>query len=475
MQASNGLSKSAQIRHLQQQWHKDRSLRRRVPASQQWRGCLGLALFLENPDATESHGDLALVRNEQLTWLALRDVTAGDDVVGQHCHPQTASIASSAIAQLRYGMPRLNFTEVCRDSVNMNFMPRRVTGSRLLGQRHYRKSVGDILDAENIRWFATLNRLSAAMTRFAFCATDAADKPWRPAWAQHRPRRESCFVSLASAKWMPRPYLGFDLHNVDQLRDAVLNSKRQLSPAFYDGFCRSLAEGLVLRTAEPEIYCGKVSAGPEAGLHQLRSMIDQTSRFVQLPRGSRVLCPKNRTLEPAEPWARVHPQAIHGQQLECRYSELAVCWSKLRKACGGAARLNELMGLWFDHEIIRLPSQPGMVLVPADLVANVAAVVPPMELWWDTAPMLPHYDWEIQAAVLPPVPMRRWNDLQMTLSGEVAVNAKIGDPRWDRQPSRRDRNPRTEHHKRINSNSDFESVAWMRQPHSSERPLAIAG
>src|SRR3954454_8939333 len=86
-------------------WRQDRALRLRVPPHEAWRGCLGLALLLERPDDTEAYGGRALLRNEQVSWLALRDRPARHH--NGHGGRAYVNSANSAVAELRHGMPVL--------------------------------------------------------------------------------------------------------------------------------------------------------------------------------------------------------------------------------------------------------------------------------------------------------------------------------------------------------------------------------
>ena len=67
--------------------------------------------------------------------------------------------------------------------------------------------------------------------------------------------------------------------------------------------------------------------------------------------------------------------------------------------------------------------------MPADLAGLLVRAVPPGGLWWDTAPAMPHYEWETQTAAFPPVRLGRWDALRLALPGEVDVDATIADPR----------------------------------------------
>src|SRR5712691_4462215 len=90
---------------LHRQWRHDRLLRQRVPLYEAWRGCLGLAMLLERPDDTHAYGKLALVPNQQLTWLALRDVPVGHFPGSSLLNRRDVNYVNAAQARLRYGVP----------------------------------------------------------------------------------------------------------------------------------------------------------------------------------------------------------------------------------------------------------------------------------------------------------------------------------------------------------------------------------
>lgn len=110
-------------------------------------------------------------------------------------------------------------------------------------------------------------------------------------------------------------------------------------------------------------------------------------------------------------------------------------------ACGGKAIARHLSRVWFEHQIVHLA---GLDLVPADLVATVAADLQPAGLWWDTTPLLADdlYDWQTQAAVLPSVRLAAWDGLQLALPGDVVLDAAIADPRLAVETKRRVRGTR---------------------------------
>jgi hypothetical protein len=203
-----------------------------------------------------------------------------------------------------------------------------------------------------------------------------------------------------------------------------------------DGFCAALAEGVKVWAFGLEVYCGtclpgRASSGghrapvPDWVPHRLRSQIDGARRVVYLPARAGVLAGPGQGIEAGEPWAEVLPPANR----EWRRRNAEHRWATADEPCGGSAGAASLLRLWFEQQVVWLAAEPNQVLVPADLIACAARELRPLGLWWDTAPALPHYGWELQAAVFPPVPLRHWAGLRLGLPGDLLLDAGAVDRR----------------------------------------------
>jgi hypothetical protein len=157
---------------------------------------------------------------------------------------------------------------------------------------------------------------------------------------------------------------------------------------------------LVLRATGPEVCLGRVDDPFDRPQYRLQSKIDGADRIVRLPDQFRVLVRPGQELEPDQPWACLPPRA------DC----IPRTWSKrqfdfnrprMEAHCGHPKTFRRLVWLWLSHQLIRLPSQPDQVLLPATLVGPNLRGIEPAGVWWDTAPFLPRYDWQTQSAVLP--------------------------------------------------------------------------
>jgi hypothetical protein len=210
------------------------------------------------------------------------------------------------------------------------------------------------------------------------------------------------------------------------------------TPAIRDAFCRAVAGGLELRATGPEVYCGTLADGRQdlAGVasgrrglvpHRLKSRIDGSSRTVLLPAGARVTAAPGTELDAGAPWARVFDDPPRNARLGGSFARR---WAVLLDVCGGAALLAHLRHVWLESQAVRLACEPGRVLLSTELIARAASELAPDGLWWDTAAALPYYDWQLEAAVFPPVAIRRWDRLRLAMPGEVALDASIVDPRF---------------------------------------------
>lgn len=203
-------------------WKQDRLLRQRVPVQHAWRGCLGLAMLLSNVEQTEYPTDQnALIPNENVTWLCLRDIPRNHFPSVLAMNRREVHYVNTARAVLHHGMPVIDFAQNLRDAWDLRFMPfgsyQRPSdraGSALL------HGCGDVLNCDQRPLeFAVLNRLTAAMTRFAFCAIDDRGQGLRQHWAAAKPDQWAKFSPSLPAQWLPRPYLAFRQRHRTHVQD----------------------------------------------------------------------------------------------------------------------------------------------------------------------------------------------------------------------------------------------------------------
>jgi hypothetical protein len=294
-------------------WKQDRLLRQRVPIQHAWRGCLGIAALLTHVEQTEYPTDRhALIPNANVTWLAMRDVPRNHFPSVPAMNRREVQYVNAASAELRYGMPVLDFTQHVREACDFRFMP---FGSYHRGADPFDRwtihGCGDVLNSDELPVeFAILNRVSAAMTRFAFCAIDSRGHALRRHWASAQPKGWAKYAPALPGQWMPRAYLAF-------------NQKH----------------------------------------------------------------------------------AVHVQ---------------------GHAHVSGL----------RVEADRGISLFPAERVGRLVRDLRPVGLWWDLQPCCGYVDGQLEAAVFPPIPLADWDRLQLTLPGDVVLDARIADPRLSHVPMR---------------------------------------
>jgi hypothetical protein len=438
---------------LHRQWRADRARRLAVPLRDAWRGCLGLAMLLDRPDDTEAHGGLALVCNDQVRWLALRDVPVGHCPGSPLMNRRDVNLVNSATATLRHGMPVIDFTAEVRDGVDFKFLPS-TTHIRQFGKATWDvervEPLPDTLDCDRRqREFAVLNRVSAAMTDFAFRAVDPRGRPLRPAWAACRPEDVCPGRPASPDRWMPRPYLAFPLETVDEVcrlatgDDDACRTGRAASASVSDAFADQVVGGLPLVAVGHEVYCGPLRPTRSCATadvdrvprdfvpHKLKSQLDGRCRVVHLPPAARVTAKQGGLLQPGDRWATVFDAVGAGGRHSRRAGRHpGERRDRAAELCGGTAQARHLLRTWLRQRMVRLAIARAEALIPAELVAAAVHFVRPTGLWWDSAPALPFYDWQSQASVFPPVRLRRWDDLSFGLPGETAVLAGIADPRF---------------------------------------------
>jgi hypothetical protein len=195
---------------LHRQWKYDRAIRQRIPISQSWRGCLGLAMMWRDVDADfECVGNDVFYGNDNLTWLCLRDIPPGHFPGNPLMDRRDVNPAGTATATLVHGKPRLDFSASAQ-TWDFRRMPYNVVNVGRNGRRiETRVACADTLNTdERPREFAIFNRLSAAMTEQAFCGCNHYGRWKRPAWATTR-RTSKPVPFTPPADWFPRPYVGF--------------------------------------------------------------------------------------------------------------------------------------------------------------------------------------------------------------------------------------------------------------------------
>jgi len=264
---------------LHAQWRQDRTVRHRVPLTEAWRGCVGLAALFRNAEHALNHGDLMLMPNSHMQWLVLRDVPIGHFPGSQPMNRRDVNLASLAQAEFRYGMPVIDFTRDPRNSWDFKFepstglvppSPAELDTLAKLGFKPEEMTKllsaelpvpGDTLHAvKDAREFGVLNKLSAEMTRFAFAAKDHQGRPVRPSWHKAKPEGVGTVEVEPPYKWFPSSYLGFPIAKADQIYWEATESKPE-GHAIMCSKCKEHVDAKVFRFRAKSLHVQTFESG----------------------------------------------------------------------------------------------------------------------------------------------------------------------------------------------------------------------
>jgi len=237
-------------------WKQDRLRRHRVPLSEAWRGCVGLAMLWRNVDADfECHGDQLFYKNDNLVWACMRDVPAGHFPSMFSMNRRAVLYSSLATASLRHGLPHIDFSAPTRFSWDLGFMP---YGQAIRGKNGHtvaQLAAGDTLNSDDFpREFALLARLTADMTRFAAIEMDGNHRPVRAIWSRMVGKYFSTAMQIRAAQEsFPTPYLGFTSSEAAQLYWLATNYSPTLPTAYRCPSCLSLVQMVRLRACPSSV------------------------------------------------------------------------------------------------------------------------------------------------------------------------------------------------------------------------------
>jgi hypothetical protein len=408
-----------------QLWQRDRQRSSRLGSSGPGSECVGLAVLLHDVERTLYHERACLLPNDCLTWMAVREVR-----VRGGCGAPALAYANTAVAELRYGMPVINFS---KDPTDGWVAECAADEASVL--------VGRLLPCPR----RTLQVLQQTVRK---------TKAFRPSAIGVRghesahPGRQLGSTGLPpygtmADQWFPVPYLAFPRQNAGQLFWCATESgsavgrdgraKRRFNIPFRRQFCSAVAEGLPLSTSVGGRYVGAPTRGesncrsaiarlPDVVAHTFADGDGVETHCMYLPRSADVLVEIGHRLEAGETWCRV----INVPSARWRRQTTRERWGSLADVCGGAVRLAYLQQLWFESCLIHLPEYPQIVLVCADLAGPRCGETGPVGLWWDIAPAASYLDGIVEAATFPPVAVQHCNGLRMNIS-EVAIDARVMD------------------------------------------------
>ncbi len=189
------------------QWHRDRSIQRRMPLHRQWRGCMGLALLVDQFDQNAvAVGDRVFLPNHALTWMVLRDIPPENCSHFLDPHHVGGSLVTCTRTTIVHGMPRIHFASQAGATWNLRYVPRFGTNAVPVPPH--------VLDARgHHREFAIVTQMSTNMTF------------WRTGPGNPFPHRGAVMTPHQPCDlWMPRPYLvckGANTHALPRMRSPI--------------------------------------------------------------------------------------------------------------------------------------------------------------------------------------------------------------------------------------------------------------
>jgi hypothetical protein len=405
---------------LHREWRRDRARRQRVPMACIWRGALAIALRLAAKPAC--HGSRLLLDNESLVWMVMREAPPGHFPGVTRLDCRESIWVSHAKAALRFGMPSLRFDGPAFDARAMP-LPARMFGAQAADGAAFS---GDVLHDADEQTFALVNWLNATLTDAAFAGVDAYGVPIRRNWQRFRPAGMETFTVPPPSAWMPRPLLGVPARMVVKLHNQPFcTTWRWL-------FCRALAEGMPLRPPADAVYGGVVSERRGRRVRLLHTLLlGGGERLVYaLPRGAVITAGFGQALRAGEAWCKVCPRVPDAWK---RLSE-AERWPAAAEICGGGEAFIQAHRLWLGGQAVRLEGCPDTAFFDADLVDHIAAYLGVHHLVWDLSRCERYLDNELQAAILPPLRLGRWDVLRLAV-GPIDIDATIHDPRLHVRPA----------------------------------------
>jgi hypothetical protein len=430
-----------------------------------WPRQLGLAALFDEPDEAIACGDLTLVANSNVRWLAVQRVSRYGSG-SRRLVPR----ATAARARLRFGMPHLSFAERPGACSHVTRIP--VPDGHCRRQQAAERPMSVEAPTIEDRLPEVLAGLVASMA-----GTNSADRPNR----QPPP----------PGNWFPVAYLGFATASADDLfrlatqeqavgrtlrcrgcgRDIDLTAlgvqdqqfalsacpvcgrvqrwalneavparfTRHVSVGFMRRFCGAVADRLPLAATGPVTYSGRRPFWPERDrpklpdarsrrlelvVHEFRCGLSGEQWFVYLPPSAVIEASPGQSLRAGQVWCRV---MASGPDAGWRSVPRPLQYTAAERVLGGDAWCDHLKRVWFDHQGITCTELgEHQRLWPADLVAFAAGgPLRPLGLYWDFTPARRYVDPTTAAAAFPTVQLGRDCPWRTTLPGEVALDAEL--------------------------------------------------
>lgn len=416
-------------------WKKHRQLLLQIPASQVWRGCLGLALFTTDPCSGVPALGRLFVPDRDVRWVSLVDLPRG---CGRLRRSREVHWATVHRTKVRFGMPTLGGTpEAAYDFRAMPF-------DRMRRRRGFLVERGpDVLDpTKELRLFRTLNAVNWAMTSTAFF--------YRAAWQARRGHffeaagatfhpearillfGERRFDGVARpTTWMPRAYLGFKHTQRDKLfgwSTGPTGGRRHYPDGLKFRLCEDVGRSMPVRAPLSGSFVGATKSTfhglPTFNLEFAHDRHDRQT--VKVSRQARIRVLPSQVVREGDVVALDGPEGVpEGWEHLPLYRR----WERVLPRLVRREHFDAWVRLWFERQLVTI--QPDFVHIPSDLAALAArGRTVDGTLYWDLSPALDYYHEAADAFIFPTIRMRTWWDFAGVLPGEVRFDLTPVDARF---------------------------------------------
>jgi len=108
-------------------------------------------------------------------------------------------------------------------------------------------------------------------------------------------------------------------------------------------------------------------------------------------------------------------------------------WLSLPDVFGGKDMLGFVQKLWFDNQATPVDTGSGrhVYAFPTSLIGQAAGKIRTHGLWWDLSAAKKHLRPELGAIVFPSIRIKQWDQFQVDLPGQIRLDARVDDPRFD--------------------------------------------
>jgi hypothetical protein len=431
-------------------WEAHRRLLLAIPATQTWRGCVGLGLVVNDASNIVHEQGRVLIPDRDVRWVSVIDVPRGSFRIARPREVHWATVRRTGI---RYGMPTLSGEPEA--SVDFRARPR-CRASRCLDFAGRGSAL--LTPVERTRLFRVFNAVNWSMTAAAF----SCRRPWRARRQQlpachtvqvprtglsKLPAEPSAPSANHSQNWMPVAYLAFRPSDHESIFDWSLGKRLLLC-----GHCDSnpLGQRVLddLRQSMPVLApCSGTFVGTLRSRRRVLPTLELQfqdrcggRRTVTVTDRARLRVRPAQAVRDGELVANDWPEAVPRQRGRTSPPRQ---WDLLMRARIAARdRFDHWLRLWFERQFVA--ACPNFVHVPAALAAPAALGHAVDEgLFWDLSPAMRYFDEATDAFVFPPLPIKSWWDFAGVLPGEVAYDLTPTDGRYvppARRAGRRGRN-----------------------------------